>query len=580
MSQSKKYYLRFSVSQRIEHWLQVFSFTLLAITGLPQKFLGDPWAEAMIAAMGGIELVRIYHRVAAFLMLLGMVYHALYVGYQMFVKRAPLTMLPSWQDAKDFYSVLSYNLGLKGAWPKMPRYNFEEKAEYWAFVWGAVVMALTGFMLWNPIATANFFPGSFIPAAKAAHGGEALLAVLAIIVWHFYGVHLRKFNKSMFTGKLSRDEMAHEHALELEEIDGNGYPEAPADEVARRRRVFIPVGTIVAILLLGGVYWFVSFEQTAISTVPIAAAAEEPFQPLELQTGGNMHNLITEYNGPESCAASNCHSGERLATAINSEHSKKVAANGSIPILAKVEHLETNVGDTTPDCLLCHAETYYPDDPLASVHTVRAAGHETCRRCHSTHTTEGTHDAVGLGCSSCHASVDHDIEVRVSCTSCHNELPHTDPLINNHTRLDCRSCHIRAGGAGRLVDVTEPVQNSETGIYLPSVEAVDGPAQFMWQTESGQPSTIDDANARIVPVVSITVLAPKGLDPVEFAATGEASGEAVETTIQLVPSHGASPEVTRTCASCHGPESDFDFAGLGYPEEVANQLSAVPEQAE
>ncbi len=79
-------------------------------------------------------------------------------------------------------------------------------------------MIITGFMMWNPIATARFLPGDFIPAAKAAHGGEALLAVLAIIVWHMYGVHIKHFNKSMFTGKISEEEMLDEHPLELADI--------------------------------------------------------------------------------------------------------------------------------------------------------------------------------------------------------------------------------------------------------------------------------------------------------------------------------------------------------------------------
>lgn len=578
MSQPKKYYQRFTVFQRIEHWLQVFSFTLLALTGLPQKFLGTPWAESMIAAMGGIELVRIYHRAAAVIMLLGMVYHGGYVTYQLFVKRAPLTMLPSWQDAKDFYSVLSYNLGLNKVWPKMPRYNFEEKAEYWAFLWGAVVMALTGFMLWNPIATANFFPGSFIPAAKAAHGGEALLAVLAIIVWHFYGVHLRKFNKSMFTGKISHEDMAHEHALELAEIENDGQPEWPAEEVSRRRRIFIPVGTIIALVLLAGVYWFVTFEQTAITTVPVAAAAEEPFQPLELQTGGNMHNLITEFDGPESCAASECHGGERLATATNAEHSKKIAANGPIPILAKVDHVIADSGNTTPNCLLCHAESFYPDDPLASVHTIKPAGNETCQRCHVEHTADGVHSEAGMGCTSCHTSVEHNIEAQVSCTNCHNELPHSDALINNHTRLDCRTCHINPGIAERQVDTSQPVQNPETGLFIPTVDNITGPGQFMWQTESGQPATLEDEGAKIYPVVTVNVLAPDNIDPVDFAATGKISGDVQETTVQIIPSHGVTLEATRTCATCHGPAADFDFVSLGYSEEQADQLSATPDK--
>ena len=79
-------------------------------------------------------------------------------------------------------------------------------------------MIATGFMLWNPVATARFLPGEFIPAAQVVHGGEALLAILAVLVWHFYAVHLRQFNRSMFTGEMSEAEMEHEHPLELERI--------------------------------------------------------------------------------------------------------------------------------------------------------------------------------------------------------------------------------------------------------------------------------------------------------------------------------------------------------------------------
>ena len=45
MSQKTQEFLRFTVPQRIEHWVAVFGFVLLAITGLPQLFAGYPWAE-------------------------------------------------------------------------------------------------------------------------------------------------------------------------------------------------------------------------------------------------------------------------------------------------------------------------------------------------------------------------------------------------------------------------------------------------------------------------------------------------------------------------------------------------------
>ncbi len=153
----------------------------------------------------------------------------------------------------------------------MDRYTFEEKAEYWALLWGTVVMVATGFILWNPIAATTLLPGQFIPAARAAHGGEAVLAVLSIIVWHIYGVHVRHFNRSMFTGRMSEEEMLHEHPAELEKIRaGLPYGEQSAAVLKRRMRVFVPVAALVAVLLLGALYWFVTFEQTAIDTLPRA----------------------------------------------------------------------------------------------------------------------------------------------------------------------------------------------------------------------------------------------------------------------------------------------------------------------
>src|ERR1035437_11071334 len=104
--------------------------------------------------------------------------------------------------------------------------------------------------------TALYLPGQFIPAAKAAHGGEAVLAVLAIIVWHFYNVHIRMFNKSMFTGKLTRHQMEEEHSLEFDDVAAGKVNPAPSSETVRRRQfVFIPVAIIVAVLGVGIIYW-------------------------------------------------------------------------------------------------------------------------------------------------------------------------------------------------------------------------------------------------------------------------------------------------------------------------------------
>ena len=269
MSRQLPTYLRFNVSHRIEHIALLLTFTVLTVTGIPQKYADATWASAAIQFMGGIETTRTIHHTAAILLMLATIYHGGAVTYRLFVKRVRMTMLPGLQDAKDGFQALAYNVGLSKSPPRMGRYNFGEKIEYWAVIWGTVVMVITGFMLWNPIATTKFLPGEFIPTAKAAHGAEAVLAALSIVTWHAYHVHLKRFNKSMFTGSLSHEEMEEDHVLELEEIyAGITEPPIPPEVLRRRLAVFYPAALVISVALLAAVYWFVSLEETAITTIP------------------------------------------------------------------------------------------------------------------------------------------------------------------------------------------------------------------------------------------------------------------------------------------------------------------------
>lgn len=261
-------YPRFSRGQRWQHGALMISFTVLALTGLPQIYASSRVGERLIALLGGIELARIVHRGAAIVMMLAGLVHLLDVAYRFFVKGRPLSMWPGRQDLSDLVGTVRFNLGRVSARPRLGRFTFEEKLEYWSLLWGTVVMVATGFALWNPIATARFLPGQFIPAALAAHAGEALLAVLAVIVWHGYGVHIRHFNRSMFTGEMSEEEMREHHPLELEALqEGRAPQDPPPISLRRRRLLFLPVAGFVTLLCVAGLYWFVTFEQTAITTV-------------------------------------------------------------------------------------------------------------------------------------------------------------------------------------------------------------------------------------------------------------------------------------------------------------------------
>jgi formate dehydrogenase gamma subunit len=272
MTDTGRSYPRFSLGQRIQHATLVLSFTGLALTGLPQKYAATAAGEWTIRALGGIEAVRVLHRLAAIVLVCAAIYHGFDVAWRVLVLRRPLAMLPRLQDLRDAAVTVRYNLGRAASRPEMGRFSFEEKLEYWALVWGTLVMVATGFVLWNPVAAAAILPGQVIPASLVAHGGEAVLAVLAVIVWHGYGVHLRHFNRSMLTGSMTEAEMRHEHPLELQELQA-GRPEPPEPALLmRRRRLFLPAAFVLGALLLAVLYRFVTFEQTAIPTVPRAAA--------------------------------------------------------------------------------------------------------------------------------------------------------------------------------------------------------------------------------------------------------------------------------------------------------------------
>lgn len=269
MNKVTQAYLRFPLARRIEHWVMMLSFTTLALTGLTQKFPDADLARLFLNLLGGIETLRVIHRSAAIVMMFGTAWHILVMGYSVFVLRDQMSMLPTLQDARDGIQALLYNIGFVKTYPQMGRYTFEEKMEYWAFVWGAIIMGLTGFIMWNPITATQFLPGEFVPAAKAAHGGEAVLAVLAIIIWHMYGVHIRRFNKAMFNGKMSEEEMLHEHPLELADIKAGIADRRPdATTLRKRQMIYYPLAALLTLGMLAGIYGFVNAEATAITTVP------------------------------------------------------------------------------------------------------------------------------------------------------------------------------------------------------------------------------------------------------------------------------------------------------------------------
>jgi formate dehydrogenase gamma subunit len=218
-----EYVTRFTVRQRTEHIAVMSLFIILSVTGLPQKFYQAGWATTTIVWMGGVDRIRFFHRVAGILFTLLTFTHLTTAIGLVLTGRSKMSMVPTRQDFTDTIVTLKYYLGMSDVQAKFGRFNYREKFEYWGLVLGAVIVIATGLTLYFPLFVTRFLPGELIPAAKLAHGNEALMAFLVVILWHIYNAHLNPdifpFDTSIFTGKVSRERMEHEHPLEWAEIE-------------------------------------------------------------------------------------------------------------------------------------------------------------------------------------------------------------------------------------------------------------------------------------------------------------------------------------------------------------------------
>jgi cytochrome b subunit of formate dehydrogenase len=222
---------RLDLNQRIQHGILVVSFSTLVITGLPVRYPEALLSQWMFSLFGGPEGRALAHRIAAVVMLALGVYH---VGYLLLTPkgRSELKALIPWiPDAYDAVHHLLYYVGIRKEHPKFPRFSYVEKFEYLAVVWGTVIMGATGFVLWFEVAAMRALPKWVVDVCRVAHSYEGLLAALAIVVWHFYCVHLRPgvfpMSRIWLDGRITESEMKHHHGREYEELmrrEADGMP--------------------------------------------------------------------------------------------------------------------------------------------------------------------------------------------------------------------------------------------------------------------------------------------------------------------------------------------------------------------
>jgi formate dehydrogenase gamma subunit len=225
-----------SLNERAQHYLLLGSFLVLVVTGFALKYPHAFWAEPIVGWEGSFPLRGILHRIAGVVLIGASVYHLVYLIKSRNGRRWLKDILPRVRDVHEAVETVGHNLGYRKSLPQYARFNYVEKAEYWALVWGTAVMAITGILLWSHdwILAHLPYPLSVLDVTTAIHFYEAILATFAIAIWHFYAVifdpDVYPLKWTFFTGRAPEHEVRQEDSLAVPEPASDPKPasEPPA----------------------------------------------------------------------------------------------------------------------------------------------------------------------------------------------------------------------------------------------------------------------------------------------------------------------------------------------------------------
>jgi cytochrome b subunit of formate dehydrogenase len=199
-----------------QHTLLMISFIILVISGFALRF-SEGWISTFFFGWeGGFELRGIIHRAAAMLFAATVLWHMVFlITSKRRGRNFIRDMWPMLSDFREFWHRILFNLGRRPTGPQFGRFSYVEKAEYWALVWGTLVMITTGLLLWFDNWFIQFLPKGVLDVALVIHYWEAWLATLAIVVWHLYSVvfspHVYPMNPSWLTGNMPEEMYRQEH---------------------------------------------------------------------------------------------------------------------------------------------------------------------------------------------------------------------------------------------------------------------------------------------------------------------------------------------------------------------------------
>jgi cytochrome b subunit of formate dehydrogenase len=221
---------RMHLLERVQHALLAVSFGTLVWTGFALKYPGEWWARPLMIWESSWPVRGVVHRAAAAVMVVVSIFHFASLIGSRELREHWKHLLPKPRDATEALLNFAYNLGLRSSRPKLSSHGYIEKAEYWAVVWGTLVMALTGVVLWANNLALRYLPKEWLDFATTVHFYEAILATLAIVVWHLYTAIFDPDVYPIDTAWLNGFSVRRRESHDVEPTSRGGGTEASADK--------------------------------------------------------------------------------------------------------------------------------------------------------------------------------------------------------------------------------------------------------------------------------------------------------------------------------------------------------------
>jgi formate dehydrogenase subunit gamma len=184
-------FVRYSASERINHWIVGMCFILLALSGL--SFF-HPAFFPLALLFGGGTWARILHP------FLGVLMEAFFVTMALRFWKLNVMTRNDWLWLANVRELIA---GDEHKMPEMGKYNGGQKILFWMLVGCMAVLLVSGVLIWRAY-FADYFPVDLVRLGAVLHAAAAAIMICLIFTHIYAAIWVKGTLRAMWNGTVTR----------------------------------------------------------------------------------------------------------------------------------------------------------------------------------------------------------------------------------------------------------------------------------------------------------------------------------------------------------------------------------------